>query len=434
MRQAGEGTIFERAHTHVKSCKPGCKKTIWIGAVQRSGKRHLVSAHTAAKVREKLRKLCERLDKGEVPTRDERVSVERYLQEWLEAKAASGAIRRSTRLMYERMIRVHIAPPLRAVELRKLSSRDIEERLFEAMRREGASPRLQQIAFGVLRNALRKAKRVKTSSGTPLIDHNPCDGVDGPAVPQFEGAAMTIEQRNAFLAAAQASKKHRRLAALFELALSTGMRQGELLALTWHDLHLDHTENGIARPYLEIRKTLVEAESTGDAKRPLVLGDPKTEKSRRRMELSERDVKLLKAHWELMRSERNRRSRRSVDGKVVELFPSGLVFCNRNGAALRRDNLRCRAFDRILKDAGLRCDCKRDRKCDPCTRAVKLPHFRFHDLRATYATLASLAGVPIEVIAERLGHSTPRLTLERYARSTPEKQRDALVKYEALIR
>jgi integrase len=270
------------------------------------------------------------------------------------------------------------------------------------------SKRLQQMAFGVLRSALNKAKR------QGLIRENPCANADTPTAPRPSIQAMTREQKKAFLEAAQTEPvmkgkeqigtRPHRLYSLYVLAFSTGMRQGELLALQWSDVNLDES-------YLLVRNTLIEDE---DGK--LALGEPKTQQSKRRIELLKSDVVALRTHKEHMRAEGRWNVRKMRGQKMVPISATqamGFVFCDVNGNALRRDNVRKRSFEPILQRA-------------------KSPHFRFHDIRHSCATLWSQAGIPLQVIAARLGHSTPRLTLERYAHATQDMQREAVDRLEAM--
>src|SRR5581483_11526413 len=85
--------------------------------------------------------------------------------------------------------------------------------------------------------------------------------------------------------------------------------------------------------------------------------------------------------------------------------PSDVVFTNRRGVMVHPHVL-SQSFERVARDAGL-------------------PRIRFHDLRHTHATLLLKAGVPLKVVSERLGHSTPAFTMTVYQHVLPGMQRDA---------
>jgi integrase len=142
----------------------------------------------------------------------------------------------------------------------------------------------------------------------------------------------------------------------YVLAIATGMREGELFALTWNDVDF----KGAA---VTVSKTLEDIAGQQRTK------EPKTRKSRRRIDLPAFSVEVLHEHRKRMLSEGN---------------ASGPVFCDRAGGYLRRQNVLRRSLRPLMKAAGV-------------------PTIRFHDLRHTSATLLLLAGENPKVVSERLG-------------------------------
>ena len=169
-----------------------------------------------------------------------------------------------------------------------------------------------------------------------------------------------------------------RLEALYILAVTTGLRQGELLGLHWDDIDL----GGSA---LRVRHTLHELNGR------VWIGEPKTRRARRQVDLPAIAVMALQHHRE---------------GMLIEGRPVGLVFCNNQGGPLRKSNLVRRSFLPLLKRAGL-------------------PVIRFHDLRHTAATLLLVQGVHPKIVQERLGHSQISLTLDTYSHILPGMGREA---------
>lgn len=165
--------------------------------------------------------------------------------------------------------------------------------------------------------------------------------------------------RPALLSAAAGDRSE----ALYVLAVTTGMRQGELLGLAWEDVDL---ERGVVR----VRRTL-----TRDRGR-LSLEKPKTKKSRRTVPLAARGLNALKAHRKAQLEERVRYPGLWED--------NGIVFANQSGNLLNPSNLRKRSFAPLLARAGL-------------------PVVRFHDLRHTAATLLLAQGVHPKYVQELLG-------------------------------
>ncbi len=177
------------------------------------------------------------------------------------------------------------------------------------------------------------------------------------------------------------------------LALATGARLGELLALRWREVDLD-------RGNLQVIRTARRITGKG-----IAYSEPKTHRSRRPVALSGETVQVLREHW---RAQAERR---------LELGPTyadnGLVFASLTGHPLDDSNLR-RAFRRTLADAGL-------------------PRLRFHDLRHSAATLMLRAGVHPKVVSERLGHATVGITLDTYSHVLPDLQRDAAEALDAVL-
>ncbi|GFE19549.1 hypothetical protein Sliba_00020 [Streptomyces nigrescens] len=174
--------------------------------------------------------------------------------------------------------------------------------------------------------------------------------------------------------------------ALFELALHTGLRKGELLGLHWEDLNLDA---GTAA----IRRTLQRTAAGGLTTLPT-----KTRASERRIALPTRCVHLLKLHREQQQCERESAGTTWQD--------SGHVFTTPQGKAIDPTNL-SRAFTTLLRKAGLR-------------------RIRFHDLRHSTATLLLEQGVELVVIKELLGHAHIGVTATVYAHVRLRLQREAI--------
>lgn len=176
-----------------------------------------------------------------------------------------------------------------------------------------------------------------------------------------------------------------RLEALLVLALATGVRQGELLRLSWRDVDLDAGT-------ISIRASLV------PTARGLELLEPKTARSRRRIEIEPRVVAALRRHRAVQEMERCV----AADGYQDR----GLAFCSTVGTPLDRQHVTVRWFRPLLRSAGL-------------------PLVRWHDLRHSYASIALAQGVHPKVVQEALGHSTIAVTMDLYSHSVPSLGREA---------
>jgi integrase len=177
-----------------------------------------------------------------------------------------------------------------------------------------------------------------------------------------------------------------RFEALYVLALTTGMREGELLALRWQDVDLDGGT-------LQVRATLHHTE-TG-----FVFAEPKTSHSRRRVTLPTVAVHALRRHHA-------RQAEEKVALGPVWQGKHDLVFPNVIGGPMDDSHFRRREFATLLQRA-------------------ELPHVRFYDLRHTAATRLFAQRVNAKIVSELLGHSGIAITLGLYGHVTPPMQQAA---------
>jgi integrase len=184
-----------------------------------------VSGKTKPEVRQKLRKLLEELDAG-LAYDSEGLTVERYMDRWLES--IHDKVRPGTFKPYEAITRLHIKPTLGSTKLEKLSALQLEN-FYRQKLNEGLSARRVRYIHVTVRKALKDAVRLQ------LLSRNVADA----AIPQRpvkqEIEPLTQEQMRSLLDAARGDK----LECLNVLAITTGMRQGELLGLQWKDIDLD---------------------------------------------------------------------------------------------------------------------------------------------------------------------------------------------------
>jgi len=271
---------------------------------------------------------------------------------------------------------------LPAFTLSALTAQDLRK-LYAARLAAGASPTTVRQLHAVLHHAFEDAMR------DGLVGRNVADLVTPPRAAVHEMQTLSPEQARALLAVAAGD----RLEALYVLALHTGARQGELLALRWTDVDLDGGS-------IQIRGTLQRA------KGKLVTDSPKTAGSRRRIALTAGAVDALKRHRAAQNVERLQL------GAVWQ--DRGLVFANEIGGAIERGNMTRRSFEPLLKRA-------------------ELPRMRFHDLRHTAATLMLGKGVHPKIASEMLGHSKVGITLDLYSHVTPTMQQQAVTALDAVF-
>ncbi|HEY5094870.1 MAG TPA: tyrosine-type recombinase/integrase [Candidatus Eremiobacteraceae bacterium] len=303
-----------------------------------------------------------------------KTSMSDYLTEWLERK--KDAIAFKTYELYDGAIQKHIGP-IGRISVSKLTTANLEFMLGR-MKTNGTGARMRQIVRGVLSMALTEG----VDRG--IIDRNVCAPITKAKVTPKAIKPLNRDQARALLAAAASDP----LEALYCLAVATGMRQGELLALHWSDVDF-------AGSQVSVRHTLTRIES-GE----LVRGDTKTPAGRRSVALPAVAVESLRRHQQ----------RAFEDGKRAHPW----VFCDAAGQPLTKGWLVVQSFQPLLKLAGL-------------------SPIRFHDLRHTAATLLLADGQHPKIVQEMLGHSSISITLDLYSHVTPSMQRGSADRMNAIL-
>lgn len=364
-----EGTIYKRQDGR------------WVASVTLpGGKRKSFYGQTRQEVAQKLTVgLKARLDGMPLPS--EQLKVGRFLEEWLQTTQPS--VRPTTWLRYKQLICLHAIPALGTLQLTRLEPRQVQK-LYADLLAQGQAPASVRQLHAVLRRAFNQAVKWGTVARNVIALATP------PRVARHEIQPLTAAQARALLEAARGE----RLEALYVMALSSGMRLGELLGLRWSDVDLDGN-------MVQVRQILVRMPSG------LRFGEPKTKRSRRRIALSTGARDSLRQHRARQATERLRL------GPVWEDYD--LVFANEIGKPLDAGNFVRRDFWRVLNKAGL-------------------PRCRFHDLRHTCATLLLQQGVHPKVVSELLGHGSIGLTLDTYSHIIPDMQQHAATTIDGLLK
>jgi len=268
--------------------------------------------------------------------------------------------------------------PIGGVRLQSLRPANVRD-CYTELSKSGLAPHSQRKAVSLLTSALTEALQEE------VISRNPALGIKVKTERvERKAEAWSEEEVATFLAAA----KDDVLYPLFYLMLALGLRRGEAMGLRWDDVNL---EEGTVK----IRQALT---MPGDSDMPVVKA-VKTPKSRRTLYLSADVVTLL----------RQRKKRQLADEALLgsAWHESNLVFTTSLGTLLHPRNL-TRSFKRLLKGASLK-------------------EIRVHDLRHTCASLALQRGTPIELVSERLGHSSVGFTLDTYRHLYKAERREAAI-------
>jgi integrase len=215
-RGNNEGSIFQR--------KSDSK---WVGKISmEDGTRKTFYGNTRKEVAEKLAVLLHDQQRGMLTT-DSNITMQEYLESWLE-DTHKPTVRLSTYLNYRKLLKNYLIPGLGKVKLQRLTAQQVQA-FYSKKIREGLSPKTVTNVHGVLHKALDNAVRWN------IVVRNVCDAVTPPRVPRKELNFLTQEQAHVLLKEVKAHK----LEALLALAITTGLRRGELLALRWHDINFE---------------------------------------------------------------------------------------------------------------------------------------------------------------------------------------------------
>lgn len=369
-RANGEGSIVLRSDGRWQG-------VAHVGYANGRRVRKYVYARSQREVREKLQEARRAVERGLDVTED--LTVGAFLERWLAAVRPS--LRERTYLRYLQLLALHVTPTLGRVRLTRLSPAQVQA-LINAKVDSGLSSQTVRHIHAVLRTALNQAVRWQ------LVPRNVASLVTPPRVERVEMRALSPDEARTFLDAVAG----RRLEALYVVALGMGLRQGEVLGLSWEDVDFDAAE-------LSVRKSL---QRVGGEVRFV---EPKSVRSRRTLAVPGFVVDSLRSHHE--------RQLRDQVAAGQGWHDSGLVFTTSLGTPLDGANVR-RDLRAILGAAGL-------------------PAIRFHDLRHSCASLMVANGEHMRVIMETLGHSQIGITMNLYSHIMPAAQREAAERMDALL-
>lgn len=313
------------------------------------------------------------------------ITVDDYLKKWLET-AARPRLRDNTYREYEGLLLRYVSPTLGGKRLSDVRPLDIQS-LYTSMSEKSLSARTVRFTHSVLSSAFKQAVRWR------MLFQNPCGSVELPRKVSQEMQSLTPLEAARFLA--EAAKD--RWAALFILALATGLRPSEYFGLKWSDVDLEH---GV----VTVQRSLIWRSYKSE---DWYFGEPKTPRSRRRIPLPASVLRALSEH------RRRQAAERLKAGSAYKNLD--LVFATGEGQPLIRLNVIQKHFKPILKRA-------------------KLPEtLRLYDLRHTCATLLLSANENPKVVSERLGHSSITLTMDVYSHVLPDMQQGASDKLETIL-
>lgn len=370
---------MSRARGALTKGSRGWALRVWWQESPGSAGRRSVREHgfrTREEAQKALTRILATVDRGEQVRATG--TVGEFLSWWLDLYTRSGAVRASSARKAALHVK-YLTPRLGPVALARLSTSDVADCLADLRTTGRLRNAAKPLSAKTVRNVaqtLHKALADGVRHG--LVTRNAAEHV---ALPRYERPDLRVWSREEvveFLAARDAVRDY--LAPVWRLMLATGLRRGEVLGLRWSDVDL-------VEGVLEVREAL---SGTG---RHAVTDTPKTKAGRRVLTVGTSTVVAL----------------------------AGLR--NAQEDAARR--LGCPVFTHVVTDpSGARVKPETlTRRFRAAAKAAGLPVPRLHDLRHSSATLALAEGVPVHVVAGRLGHTTPVTTLSIYAHYLPRADR-----------
>ena len=278
------------------------------------------------------------------------------------------------------MLRRYIRPTIGTRMLVSLSPLEIQS-AYQIMIDRKLSARTVRYAHAVLRSAIRQAIRWQ------LLLSDPTQGVQLPSPRSREMSVLNTDQARSFLRAAAHSPQ----GCLFAVALTTGMRPSEYLALCWRDIDWD-------------RGTVSVVRSIHRHDGQWAFTDTKRVRSRRLVKLQTWVLELL----------RGMKDKTEEASETCDTAVTNLIFTTAHGEPINEEYLVKKHFKPLLREAGL-------------------PNIRLYDLRHTSATLALAVGVAPKVVSEQLGHASAAFTLDTYSHVLPHMQEEAAAKMAAVL-
>lgn len=380
-RAKGEGNIRQRKDgtweaRFVTGIDPGTGKDI----------RKSVYAKTQKEVRQKMTAAIAALDND-----DYREPCKMTLAQWLDIWQTEylGGVKPSTAALYKNQIRLYIKPSLGATKLETLNPHTIQAFYNKLGKERDGKPGLTgksiKNVHGILHKALEQAMKVG------YIRVNPANACTLPRIVKKEIKPLDEDATLLFVKAIQGHEHE----IVFLVTLFTGMRQGEVLGLSWDCVDFD-------KGTLNINKQLQKAPGGGST---YSLTSPKNGKGR--------IITPAPFVMDLLRKQRRRQAEWQLKAGPVWENGWNLVFTNMVGDHLMPHTV-YHNFKRVVASIGQ-------------------PNARFHDLRHTYAVNSIRAGDDIKTVQMNLGHHTAAFTLDQYVHVTEQMNKESADRMQQFI-
>lgn len=338
--------------------KDGSTGCSWaVDFTDNSGQRVMKSGFsTKAEAESYLAKTRLELDKGTLVYKNKQVMFATLANSFM-GDYAESYCRTNTKKGYYSYLKNHILPYFGGFKACDITPNVIRDYIKVLQQEKGLANKTINHTLNLLSGIFSKAVEDN------YVNYNPLTSIKRLKLPHVEMQFLDTFDIKALLQTAK--EDYPNFYPLLQTAITTGMRRGELLALTWNDIDYD-------RKLIRVNKSL----NNG------IVEEVKTKKSVRNVCIPENLVLVLKA-WK------------------KKAPKSNIVFCSSTGGYLDPNNMAKRLFKPCLEKAGVK-------------------NIRFHDLRHTYASLMIAKQMPIKFIQQQMGHSSIQVTLDKYGHLMPE--------------
>lgn len=382
----GEGTIYQIKEGKLKGKWKG-QLIIGLNPETNRPIRRSFYGNGWNEVKDKMKLAKAELDKGVDLQKQANLTFGDWIVTWME-NYKKVELELSTWENYNRSIKNLILPNLGAITIKDLKTDDIQK-FYNKLVNDKKAPATVRRNHQIIHSCLEKAK------STHLLSWNPCEGVTLPKLDDKEAKALTVNEMNKFIDILSSPKIGPKWRAAFLLAIGTGLRQGEILALKWKNVN-----------FRNYTVTVKEAISRTNAE-GLIFKSPKTKKSKRTLPIP-KEVAIALRLWRILQQRL-----KSVPG--IDYQDQGLVFTTSNGTVIYPRNF-TRRFYAIRTMAGLSTE------------------INLHALRHTYATRLLENGENLKTVQELMGHADISTTGNTYAHVMPEIKRQAVNNLDGLLR
>ena len=356
--------------------------------VDKYGVRRSLYASNINDIRQKLK--AAKFDDENRSVAQSNVTLNKWFDTWLDVYK-NNAVRGGTKAHYLFVFEKYIKPVLGYYDLNEIKPSDIRK-LINKLESDGLGYSTQSRVKIMLADIFDKAVM------DDMIVKNPAKGVRITRKDHFERRVFSKEEQITFFECSKGTYFDN----LFVVAVNTGMRIGEICALTWEDIDFKNKK-------IRINKTLSYRKLEGDEKKTFHIGPPKTKTSNREIPISSACEKALKKQFILRNNIMSSRKAKPLKGF------EDILFVSRKGWPLC-DQTVIDALDKIVNEINYSRD-----------EGEQFQHLSPHCFRHTFATRCFEAGIPPKTVQILLGHASLDMTMNLYTHVLEDKKDEALV-------